>query len=110
MEVDACRCKGWGCLWVAKAPLLCASYQLPPAPTCLPPHPPARIARFYMQPRAERKATYSRWWGIVKKEAKHYWVRRLRLAGGHGMPCCCGRALPIVLKRACWAVRLYCNT
>jgi len=38
------------------------------------PCPPARVARFYMQPRAERKATYARWWGIVKKEAKHYWV------------------------------------
>ena len=34
-----------------------------------------------MQPRAERRATYARWWGVVKKEAKHYWVRR---RGGSG--------------------------
>ena len=37
---------------------------------CLP-----QVGRFYMQPRADRSATYRRWWGIVKKEAKHYWVR-----------------------------------
>ncbi|PRW58330.1 LETM1 and EF-hand domain-containing mitochondrial [Chlorella sorokiniana] len=41
---------------------------------------PGKIARFYMQPRAERKATYARWWGVVKKEAKHYWVGTKLLA------------------------------
>lgn len=63
----------------------------PPAPSRLPPascrQPPTAlllltsspsrersVARFYARPKAERKATYSRWWGAVKKEAKHYWV------------------------------------
>ena len=41
---------------------------------CTAPLPPCRIARFYMQPRATRRAAYARWWGVVKKEAKHYWV------------------------------------
>ena len=27
-----------------------------------------------MQPRATRRSAYARWWGVVKKEAKHYWV------------------------------------
>jgi len=35
---------------------------------------PGRVARFYALPKAERRATYSRWWGVVKKEAKHYWL------------------------------------
>eukprot|EP00887_Chlorella_sp_A99_P005186 scaffold1.g5186.t1 len=41
---------------------------------------PGRIARFAALPRAERKATYARWWGVVKKEAKHYWVGTKLLA------------------------------
>ncbi|GAB4818097.1 hypothetical protein N2152v2_005143 [Parachlorella kessleri] len=35
---------------------------------------PGRVGRFYMLPRAERRATYAGWWAVVKKEAKHYWV------------------------------------
>lgn len=35
---------------------------------------PGRVFRFYSQPRADRKKTYARWWGIVKSEAKHYWL------------------------------------
>jgi len=35
---------------------------------------PGRVVRFYSQPRADRKQTYARWWGIVKSEAKHYWL------------------------------------
>lgn len=41
---------------------------------------PGRIYRFYSLPREERKATYSRWWGVVKTEAKHYWLG-LKLLG-----------------------------
>lgn len=41
---------------------------------------PGRIYRFYSLPREERKATYSRWWGVVKMEAKHYWLG-LKLLG-----------------------------
>jgi LETM1 and EF-hand domain-containing protein 1 len=35
---------------------------------------PGRMIRFYGQPREDRKACYSRWWGVVKSEAKHYWL------------------------------------
>ena len=35
-----------------------------------------RVVRFYGLPRSERKATYAGWWLAIKKEAKHYWVRR----------------------------------
>ena len=41
---------------------------------------PGKIIKFYSLPRAERKATYSRWWGVVKSEAKHYWLG-LKLLG-----------------------------
>lgn len=35
---------------------------------------PGRVQRFVLLPRAERRATYARWWAVVKKEAKHYWL------------------------------------
>ena len=35
---------------------------------------PGRIFRFYSLPRSERRQAYARWWGIVKTEAKHYWL------------------------------------
>jgi hypothetical protein len=35
---------------------------------------PGAVARFYARPRAERRACYARWWGVVKKEARHYWA------------------------------------
>jgi LETM1 and EF-hand domain-containing protein 1, mitochondrial len=35
---------------------------------------PGRMARFAALPRDERRAAYARWWGVVKKEAKHYWL------------------------------------
>ena len=35
---------------------------------------PGRVVRFYSQPRVDRKQAYARWWGIVKSEAKHYWL------------------------------------
>jgi len=35
---------------------------------------PARIADFAALPRADRRATYARWWSAIKKEAKHYWL------------------------------------
>lgn len=65
---------------------VCAPQPRPP-----PLGPAPRVARFYGQPKAERKATYARWWGVVKKEAKHYWVGGRVIvgigAGGH-----CGKA------------------
>ncbi|KAL4423518.1 hypothetical protein ABPG77_003651 [Micractinium sp. CCAP 211/92] len=41
---------------------------------------PGKVARFYTQPRSERRATYARWWVVIKKEAKHYWVGTKLLA------------------------------
>ena len=35
---------------------------------------PGNIARFIALPKAERRATYQRWWIATKKEANHYWV------------------------------------
>lgn len=35
---------------------------------------PGRVLRFYSLPRSERRQAYARWWGIVKTEAKHYWL------------------------------------
>jgi hypothetical protein len=35
---------------------------------------PGAVARFAARPRAERRAAYRRWWCVVKREAKHYWV------------------------------------
>jgi hypothetical protein len=35
---------------------------------------PGAVATFYARPRAERRACYARWWGVVKKEARHYWA------------------------------------
>lgn len=49
--------------------LLATRLTLPLLAAC-----PRRVARFYGQPRAERSATYARWWAAIKKEAKHYWV------------------------------------
>jgi hypothetical protein len=67
-----CFCLTQSC-WLLRLPSKCA-----PAPKC--PHwcntTTCRIVRFYMLPRAERKATYAGWWSIIKKEAKHYWVGR----------------------------------
>ena len=52
------------------APLLRTCRTNCPAPACL----PRRIVRFFAQPWAMQRATYSRWWTVIKKEAKHYWV------------------------------------
>lgn len=35
---------------------------------------PGRLYKFASLPRQERKAIYSRWWNVAKKEAKHYWL------------------------------------
>ena len=42
---------------------------------CLAPSTVCSIVGFYTQPKAARRATYAYWWTVVKKEAKHYWVR-----------------------------------
>lgn len=39
-----------------------------------------RLGRFAAQPREQRRATYARWWTVIKKEAKHYWVGTKLLA------------------------------
>lgn len=36
---------------------------------------PGRMVAFAMLPAAERSKTYAHWWSIIKKEARHYWVR-----------------------------------
>lgn len=41
---------------------------------------PGRVFRFYSMPKDDRRAAYSRWWGVVKTEAKHYWLG-LKLLG-----------------------------
>lgn len=35
---------------------------------------PGKLGRFAALPRAQRKAIYSGWWVVIKKEAKHYWL------------------------------------
>jgi hypothetical protein len=45
----------------------------PPPASCCPCC--CRITRFFLQPWADQRATYGRWWLVIKKEAKHYWVR-----------------------------------
>ncbi len=45
---------------------------------------PGRLGRFAALPRAERKEIYAGWWAVVKREAKHYWVR-----GMWGWTCTC---------------------
>jgi len=62
--------------WAAASTARSLRLVAPPRPP--PPPPPnstlCRVARFYAQPKGDRKATYSRWWTVIKKEAKHYWV------------------------------------
>lgn len=41
---------------------------------------PGKVIRFYSMPKDDRRAAYSRWWGVVKTEAKHYWLG-LKLLG-----------------------------
>ena len=36
---------------------------------------PANIAHHIALPWSEKVTVYKGWWGTVKKEAKHYWVR-----------------------------------
>ena len=38
---------------------------------------PGNVTSFIALPRAERRATYYRWWVATKKEANHYWVSLL---------------------------------
>ena len=38
---------------------------------------PGNVASFIALPRADRRATYYRWWVATKKEANHYWVSQL---------------------------------
>lgn len=38
---------------------------------------PGNVTFFIALPKAERRATYHRWWVATKKEANHYWVRLL---------------------------------
>ena len=45
---------------------------------------PGRLQRFAGLPKADRRATYARWWGVIKKEAKHYWVRQSVNCAGPG--------------------------
>ncbi|KAL4859684.1 Mitochondrial proton/calcium exchanger protein [Chlorella vulgaris] len=41
---------------------------------------PFKITRFFLQPWADQRATYGRWWLVIKKEAKHYWYGSKLLA------------------------------
>ena len=61
---------------------------------------PATVYRFFAKtPKAERRATYARWWGAAKAEARHYWAglkllgADVRIAGRLVRTAASGRAL-----------------
>jgi hypothetical protein len=39
------------------------------------------VVRFFSQPWDVQRSTYARWWVVIKKEAKHYWVSAAALRG-----------------------------
>jgi hypothetical protein len=42
---------------------------------------PVKVVRFFSQPWDVQRSTYARWWVVIKKEAKHYWVSAAALRG-----------------------------